>query len=370
MMSTAGHRRLHDVLFRPASIVAVGYAVVLFLLLLTHGGDPMFFATLGPGWARHDPAGAKRADGMIFYTIAADPLGRGRHFGDYRMERIIYPMLARSLALGRPSLIPWALVFVNWASIVAGTELVHRLLLRGGAPPWMSFAYGAWGGLGGALLKDTAEPVAYLFALLGIWWLSSGRTWLGCASVFCAILGRETVMLLVAPYLVLEGDRRPLQRWLPGVAVVALWLGWVLTVRNVLHAVGVPRPALAPLVGLLSIRPFDLPLTVLALIIPALSVTALSIKGLFHHIGDARLWSALLNALLVLSLPPDSTATFWASGRVSTGLVVSTLLATPFESLAPSVWRALAVVYTSSALWTIAVVVRYLFWDVVIVPGG
>jgi hypothetical protein len=50
-------------MIRPASIVAGFYGLLLFLLLSTHAWDPLFFATLGPQWARHDPGGAKAADG-------------------------------------------------------------------------------------------------------------------------------------------------------------------------------------------------------------------------------------------------------------------------------------------------------------------
>jgi hypothetical protein len=36
----------------------------------------------------------------------------------------------------------------------------------------------------------------------------------------------------------------------------------------------------------------------------------------------------------------------------------------------PRTWRVLATLFASSAGWTIAAVVRYLFWDVFVVPGS
>jgi len=56
----------------------------------------------------------------------------------------------------------------------------------------------------------------------------------------------------------------------------------------------------------------------------------------------------------------------WHSGRLSTGLVAATLLATSLSVSAPRTWRALAAVYASSACWTLVVAVRYLFWDIVV----
>ena len=356
-------------LLRPACLVGVGYAVILVLLLMTHKWDPLFFATLGPQWARHDPAGVKRADGMIFHTIATDPFGQGVRFGDYRIERILYPMLARWVAAGRPALIAWALLLLNWAGIVVGTELMHRLLSRAGAPSGMALVYGAWGGLGAALLRDTAEPVAYALALLGLWWLLSGRTWLGCAACFGAILSRETVVLLIGPYLVLAAGRTRLRRWLPALVVAGLWLAWLLSVRYLLHASVIARPTPIPFSGLLSIRRLDFPVTLVVLIIPAVVAAVLAVRGLVRGPTDARLWSVLLNAMLVLSLPAPTAAMFWHSGRTSTGLVASTLLATPFEGFAPRAWRVLILLYASSVLWTIAVVVRYLCFDVLVLPG-
>src|SRR5262245_61626678 len=102
---------------RPALLVGATYGLALLLLLATHAGDPRFFATLGPQWLRHDPGGGKAADGIIFHAIALEPFG-GEIASAYRRERILYPLLAHVLALGRPALVPWALVLLNWLAIV------------------------------------------------------------------------------------------------------------------------------------------------------------------------------------------------------------------------------------------------------------
>ena len=108
---------------RPALLIGVGYGLVLVLLLATHDWDPQFFATLGPQWLRHDPDNRKASDGIVFHAIAEKPFGDGMPTA-YRRERILYPLLAHVLALGRPSLIPWTLVLANWMAIILGTELL------------------------------------------------------------------------------------------------------------------------------------------------------------------------------------------------------------------------------------------------------
>jgi hypothetical protein len=365
-------RRAFDLLRRPALLVGVGYGLAILLLLATHAWDPGFFATLGPQWHRHDPEHRKASDGIFFHAIARAPFGAEVHSA-YRRERILYPLVAHVLALGRPSLVPWTLVLANWAAIILGTEILYRLLLRAGAPGWIAVAYGAWAGLGLALLKDTAEPVTYLSALLGIWWLERGRKLLGYSALLGALLGRETAVLLVAPYLFLAGGRRVgIRRWLPGLLVLGLWQVWVLADRLWLH--GSPAPGLwlwlVPLRGFRATRLFDLPFSVIYLLIPAAIMLGLALRGLRRAPADPALWAMAFNALLVLSLPPGAAALAWHSARVSTGLVASLVLATSLQHSAPQTWRGLAVCLATSSCWTVAVIVRYLFWGVVAVPGG
>jgi hypothetical protein len=353
-------------------LVGVGYGLALVLLLATHAWDPKFFATLGPEWDRHDPERRKASDGIYYHAIAQEPFGTAVR-NVYRRERILYPLVAYVLGLGRPALISWTLVLANWAAIILGTEILYRLLLRARAPGWIALAYGAWPGLGLALMKDTAEPVTYLSALLGIWWLERGRPLIGYSALLGALLGRETAVFLVAPYLFLAAERRAgIRRWLPGLAVLGLWQVWVLAVRLSIH--GSPAPGLwlwlIPLRGFRATRLLDLPFSVIYLILPAALVVWLAVRGLRRAPADPALWAMVLNAFLVLSLPPLTAALVWHSARVSTGLVAAVVLATSLQQSAPRTWRVLAVGFATASVWTVLVIVRYLFWDVVAIPGG
>jgi hypothetical protein len=352
--------------------VGVGYGVAILLLLATHAWDPKFFATLGPEWSRHDPERRKASDGIYYHAIAQEPFGAAVH-NAYRRERILYPLVAYVLGLGRPSLISWTLVLANWAAIILGTEILYRFLLRARAPGWIALAYGAWAGLGLALMKDTAEPVTYLSALLGIWWLERGRSLLGYSALLGALLGRETAVFLVAPYLFLAGERRAgIRRWLPGLAVLGIWQVWALAVSLSLH--GSPAPGLwlwlIPLRGFRWTRPFDLPFSLIYLIVPAVLLLVLAVRGLRRAPGDPALWAMVLNAYLVLSLPPMTAALVWHSARLATGLAASVVLATSLQQSAPRTWRVLAVGLATSSAWTVLVLVRYVFWDVVAIPDG
>ena len=64
---------------------------------------------------------------------------------------------------------------------------------------------------------------------------------------------------------------------------------------------------------------------------------------------DPALWGLMLNALSIFLMPGGAAA----------------LLAAHLATSAPRSWRILAVLWVTSASWTIAVTVRYLYWDVV-----
>jgi hypothetical protein len=352
---------------RPATVVTVFYGVVLALLLSTHAWDPEFFATRGPQWLRHYPTMQFPSDGLIFHELASHPAEAVRHLRAYRVNRILYPMIAWLLALGQSGLVAWTLVLVNLAAIALATELMHRLLERRGASPWNALAYGAWVGLGLALLHDTAEPATYLAALFGIWLIDRRRPVLASAAFLAALLGRETALLLCGPYLVAAGrGKRGPSRWLPAALVLGLWLMWLTVIALWL---GRPFPSSGvlgfPFIGYRATRGADLPATLVFLLLPAVIVTVYAARHLAMRPDRAELWAALANGILVILLGPRVIGLLWHSGRVATGLVVASLLSVPLGHSSPKLGRALAMLYAASAVWTIAVAARYAFWDVI-----
>lgn len=350
---------------RPAAVVAAFYAAVVLALLATHAWDARLFATTGPQWRRHDPSGTRHGDGRAYHDFAVDPAGTAREYDRMRTARILYPMLARGLALGRTELVPWALLAINVAAIVGGTEIVHRLLAARGLPVWAALGYGAWAGLGLALLHGTAEPLAYLCALAGILWLERRRLVLGALACLGALLTRETALLVIGPYLVLARDAAGRPAWRLALGVLAAWGSWLVAVRfiGVGHALPPHLTPRLPLTGFQATRLLDLPVTVIHVVAPAVAALALAGRALREHVRDAALWAVALNALFVLCLPPNSARMLWHSARLSTGLVAGVLVAAALARPAPRAWRALAALFATSALWTAAVTARYVMWD-------
>ena len=346
---------------RPTILVAAFYGVIVVALLASHAWYSRFFATVGPQWQRHDPELRKQSDGRIYDEFASDPVEAAARRARFRTARILYPAVAHALALGRATLVGWTLLLVNVLSIVLGTAILQRLLERRGLPGWAALAYGLWGGLGVALLHGTAEPVAYLCVLAGLAAQDRGRPMLAGTAYLGGLLGRETTGALAAPYLLAGHGARPALAF----GVVAAWGLWLALVA----LVGIGpflQPGLGlrlPLVGYGATRWLDLPPTLLFLVLPALLVLGWAVGALRARPADASIWAAGINALLVLWLPPRTTELFWNSGRLSTGLVAATLVCVPLATSAPRLWRILTLVFATSALWTLAIAARYLFWE-------
>jgi hypothetical protein len=142
-------------------------------------------------------------DGQFYYFLAVDPV-HGRDYMDAPgviYSRIGYPMTARALGGGNPTLIPYMMVLVNALAAIGGTLAVAFFFRRHSLPPALALLYGFYPGLILAVLRDLTEPLAFglaAAALLVFDWHSKRRL-LGSAALFgMAMLTRETVALFPA----------------------------------------------------------------------------------------------------------------------------------------------------------------------------
>src|SRR6266436_1733061 len=99
----AGPKRL--IWLRPAGLIAVLLVAYVALNLFQNGLNPLALADLGDGFSNGRPIDKVEGyDGQFSYWLAVDPspAAAGTHFDvpAYRYQRILYPLLARALALG------------------------------------------------------------------------------------------------------------------------------------------------------------------------------------------------------------------------------------------------------------------------------
>jgi hypothetical protein len=276
-------------------------------------------------------------DGAFYYLIALDPLHAACYVDTpgYRYGRILYPLAARTLALGQPSWIPATLILVNLLALTAGTAILALWLSRKGLSPWLALIFGLYPGLFVSLWRDLTEPLSYALVALAVYLFDFGgrrrSLWAGVAFGLAA-LARETAVIFTFVYGLVLLYRR---RWREGAELLALGIlplaAYTVFLRLEFGSNGTQQPASAPFSGLTSYWPWqgeqiDL---VLAIVVPGLICAALACWSLARR-RSAEAVSLLANVtILVIFLPAAAYVEYYAAGRASAGVILAALLCLP-----------------------------------------
>ena len=281
-------------------------------------------------------------DGQFFLYIARDPAGAVPYLDNasYRYGRIVYPLAARGLALGRQEAIPLALLVLNLLAVAVGTWAVAAWLRREGFPEWFALLYAAYPGVFFGVWRDLSEPLAYSLAALAVLAFDGDRARriaLSAALFSVATLTREgaAVFALVwAASLAVRGRR--LQATLLAVGSVAPYLAYRFVFLDLwLGNAGVPeklRPTPVPFGGIGHYFPWggvELQ-RVYAVLAPGTFCAALAAVALVRGAKAPAVWALLANALLfVVFLPAAAYADYASAGRISTSVFLAFLLSLP-----------------------------------------
>ena len=184
-------------------------------------------------------------DGVYFYTIARDPLARGRGHelidkAAYRYGHAGYGWLAWLASAGRPRAVPAALFGLSLAGLVVGAFALSLLARDLGLSPWLGLVVALNPGMVFATTADTSEPVAMAaLALALLAWTRERYGWAAVALTAGCFIKEPLLLVPVGLGLwmiveVLRG-RAPL-RWTRVAALAIgplLYGGWFLYLRNV-----------------------------------------------------------------------------------------------------------------------------------------
>jgi hypothetical protein len=307
-------------------------------------------------------------DGQFFLFMAQDPRGAVGNLDNpsYRYGRPVYPILARGLALGQRSAIPFMLVAINVLAAAMGTLALAILLRRRGQSPWYALIFGLYPGIFVAVLRDLSEALAYaLVAWAILLFDGANRRGLVASSALLAVaaLTRETTLLFafVCAGLLLARDRS-LRRALPfaaGAAVPYL-LYRLVFLRHWLGHAGVPHallPTPVPFGGIGHYFPWDVDRIQLlyGIVIPGTFCLGLAIWALRRRRTDLGLWAVVVNVLFcVVFLPAAAYADIYSTPRIATGVVLAFVLSLPaLTALRPSgrVWLWLPVIAWMAPWW-------------------
>ena len=310
-------------------------------------------------------------DSQFFYYLAVDPVN-ARYYMDadtYRYTRILYPMVARVLGLGRPGLIPYTLILVNWLALAGGTVALGAWLRRRGVAPWFALVYGLYPGLFFGLQRDLSEPLAYGLVALAVLLFDMASSWLlPAAAVFAlAALTRETTVLFSVLYgasLLVRGQgisdwgervrgnwRRVLLFLAIALVPLAAWKAFLLVWLGPQGDAGLQLTPL-PFQGIWhwrgQVMTLELMDQIRSVLIPGVICGAVASVALARRSVGRDVVVLLAHVLLfVVFLQAASYANFSASGRLSTGVVLAALLCLPVIGyLGQRAWF-----WISSTLW-------------------
>jgi hypothetical protein len=341
---TGGVRgRLPDML-RPVTLLAILLPAYVMLVLAQHGLNPIEFARLGHGFVDGQPIGTEGYDGQFSYWLAVDPRpeAAGNHFDvpAYRYQRILYPLVARWVALGQTGWIPWSLIAVNVIAQLGGTLAVEAWLVAHGLSPWYALTYGLWVGLVAAVRLDLNEPLSYALVAGAFLANNRGRFLLSALCLGLATFAKETALVFwiaAMAWAVLAKNRRALAALCLAASPFALFQVWLFRAFGASGLTSGGWMATPfewiPYMGLWRVSSVSVPVFVLlaAILLPLVvapsvwGVAAAAWRVLRHDYSPVAL-ALGANAALVALLPFSTFREPLAIVRLSTGLVLSTIL--------------------------------------------
>jgi hypothetical protein len=263
----------------------------------------------------------------------------------YRYGRVGYPIAAGAAGLGRPELVPYAMLGINLAAICLTVLVIASWLRRRGQSTWWALVYALYPGVFQGLQTDVNEPLAYALVAVAVYVLELGGRrrvlWAGLAFAVAA-LTRETTLLFPAIYAAAGLVRNQGKERLGGVALALLAAGPYVAYKGFLavhfgslgvgFSAGGGELAALPLGGLLSFDQSDPRewIQLVGEVLPTTMIAALAAVRLLRGAPRWELLAYLANyTVLVLFLQRSSYFSYYDSGRVQTGVVLAALLAVP-----------------------------------------
>jgi hypothetical protein len=204
-----------------AGLLAAGVAATVLLVVIASSGHDALF----------------RSDGDLFRRVASDPFGDGSAIAapdvygtSYRYGRILFPLLAWLLALGRAGWVSWTLPIVDVIGFGLLVAAAAELLARRGRPVQRVLALSAVPALWLSMAIAYSEPLVIGLALVALLLWEQGRRRPALVTAALVLLAREVMVLAFLPIALgalRRRDWRTVGAWaLTGGPVAAWWL-WV-----------------------------------------------------------------------------------------------------------------------------------------------
>jgi hypothetical protein len=197
-------------------------------------------------------------DGQFYAAIATDPFLRSPETlksldaPAYRATRILVPMVAWFVSLGRPRAAVVAYQGLCWTLSIVAVGVVAVWLRRRGSSPWWALLLAANAGLVTAMFRTTLDGAAVCFVVATLWLAAQDRRGEGLAAAAAGDLCRESSCIVPLALVVHQLGERRYRRAL-GYAVIPLIpvIAWQAYMQAVWHPnVRLPASVTVPVVAL------------------------------------------------------------------------------------------------------------------------
>ncbi|MBW8011439.1 MAG: hypothetical protein FVQ83_09395 [Chloroflexi bacterium] len=336
---------LKTALFSPQGLTLLASVLLLVVVIMGAGGDPLELARLGTQYSQGDPEGTQGYDGQFVYYIARDlqpdnvaPLLDNPA---YRYQRILLPLLGRVISLGNLNALPWVLAAIGIISHTTGTWLVSQLLTSWGVNRWYALVYGLWVGFLLAVRLDLPEPLAYGLVAAAILARERQKPRLSWLLYGFAFFAKEVTIIFAAAQILLDLSQK---RWrqVIGLSLVGLlpfmlfqvWL-WQVFGKWGINSGGAMSTSfeLIPFRGIFLIGRYSITLLIAILVVYTPFVIWPALWGIW---ASARRWLVgqregvilflMLNAIVIPFLPFSTFREPGGTLRFTCGLVLAVLL--------------------------------------------
>lgn len=249
-------------------------------------------------------------DGQEMYVIAREfpdvESARGEGIGQFRIRRVLQPLMVWPLPRGDATVLALALTNVLGLALAAGA--LADLSARHGRDARLGYA--ACAALAFPLVITTTEPLAFGLGLLGLALADRRRFTLAILAFALAGLGRETALVMaLAAGLATRLTTAQRGAWRAALAValvpITVLVAWMLWLSQAVSSDTLRSTALFGFLDLPKLSPLDVTLctATIALIlvavwrwrdVPLLALTALGYLGCCaFYIGDQFQWHGL-----------------------------------------------------------------------------
>lgn len=194
------------------TVVGIFYGLVLVLFLAKFDYNPSGTIMLGDKTLAKMTAlpfpgsvifkDSKGFDGQYYYFIASSPYQLNYEIDSNWGQRIIYPVVANTLAFGHQKFLALTMILVNFLAILGSLYFLMKLLDSYGAKPALALIWAFNVGFLICLTRDLAEPLMFLWIIISLLWLKKDKHFLAALFLGLAVLTREMALLVAGPVLI------------------------------------------------------------------------------------------------------------------------------------------------------------------------